>query len=344
MVRHGGVRRDVENVAPLWSEPLDWRRLILVTDSVDAVGLRDRGYLDRVVQRAIDTGLDPVRAIQAATLNVAEHFRLDHRLGAIAPGREADLALLPDARTIRPTLVLSRGRIVARDGAALVRARRHHYPAWLQDTVRLPGPATAEWFRLPAPPAGARVRALTFGEGLVTAESWLDAPEGDDALAARPADDVAKLVCIDRQAGDAARFMGLARGFGLHAGACATTTGWDAACITAIAADDDDLALAVNRVVALRGGVVVCAGGRVVAELPTPVAGIWCAGDVAAVAAADEELVAALRHLGVSHPRPLLALDILTTGAIPHLRITPRGYVRLRDGALLGLCDPGEAG
>lgn len=339
MVRHGGVRRDIDRVAPLWAEPLDWRRLVLVTDSVDARGLLADGYLDAVVQRAIDTGLDPVRAIQAATLNVAEHFRLDHRLGAIAPGREADLALVPDLRTIRPTLVLSRGQPIAREGRPLVRARRHRYPPWLYHTLRLPE-VTADWFRLPTARGAERLRALGFGEGLVTGEAWVEVGAADRAIALPRDADLAKLACIERQTPTPRRFVGLAQGFGLRAGACATTSGWDAACITAIGVEDADLALAVNRVRALQGGVVVCAGGRVLAECATPVGALWSEESVAAVAAAEERLEGALHALGVRHPRPLLALDILTTGAIPHLRLTPLGYVRLRDGALLGLTDP----
>lgn len=342
MIRHGGVRRDIDNVAPLWAEPLDWRRLILVTDSVDARRLLAAGYLDAVIQRAIDTGLDPVRAIQAATLNVAEHFRLDHRLGAIAPGREADLALVPDLRTIRPTLVLSRGQVIARNGQPLVRARRHQYPPWLYRTVRLPA-VTTEWFRLPIGQGTERLRALAFGEGLVTAETWVEVAVDDGAMALAPGVDLAKLVCIERQSETPRRFVGLAQGFGLRAGAYATTSGWDAACITAIGADDADLALAVNRVRELQGGLVVSAGGRVLAECATPVGAIWSEAPAGAVAAAEERAEQALRALGVRHPRPLLALDILTTGAIPHLRLTPLGYVRLRDGALLGLTDPGPA-
>lgn len=339
MIRHGGVRRDVDNVAPLWSEPLDWRRLILVTDSVDAGALHHHGYLDAVVQRAIDAGLDPVRAIQAATLNVAEHFRLDHRLGAIAPGREADLVLLPDPRTIRPRLVLSRGQVIVRDGRPVVAPRRHTYPDWLRQTIRLPAHCAPEWFRVPADPASAAVRVLGFSPELVTAEERATPPRQDGALLADPAADLIKLAVIERAEGEAARFVGFARGFGLRRGACATTTGWDAACITAIGADDADLALAVNRLAALQGGVVVCADGAILAELAAPVGGLWSEAPVATVADADERLTAALHQLGVTHTRPLLALDILTTAAIPHLRICPRGYLRLRDGALLGLTD-----
>src|SRR5207247_9250254 len=124
----GESRQDLEALAPIWRKPRDLRRMTLVTDSVGAERLVADGYLERNVQKAIDLGLEPVRAIQMVTLNVAEHFKLDADLGSIAPGRCADLLLVPDERTIRPSTVLVGGQVVAREGELLLEPRRIDWP------------------------------------------------------------------------------------------------------------------------------------------------------------------------------------------------------------------------
>ena len=117
MVREGSIRRDLAEIAGIKDMVADTRRLILTTDGISPADLLELGYMEHLVQKAIDCGFDPVTAVQMATLNVAEHFGLDDRLGGIAPGKYADLVLIPDPQTIQAMLVVSSGRIIARDGA-----------------------------------------------------------------------------------------------------------------------------------------------------------------------------------------------------------------------------------
>ena len=121
MVREGNTRKDLEEISKIMQTGVDFRRLILVTDSVEPRELVEKGYLEVVVQKAIACGFDPVSAIQMTTLNVAEHFGLDGAIGGIAPGRCADILVLPDVRTIAPEIVISNGRVVFKDGKLLWR-------------------------------------------------------------------------------------------------------------------------------------------------------------------------------------------------------------------------------
>ena len=109
MIREGSIRKELEALARLKDERIDFRRLVLVTDGVSPQELLEKGYLEHVVQKAIDLGFDPVTAIQMATLNPAEHFHLDGFLGGIAPGKYADLVVIPDPRTIQAEYVISNG-------------------------------------------------------------------------------------------------------------------------------------------------------------------------------------------------------------------------------------------
>ena len=138
MVREGAVRKDLEEIAKITEQGIDFRRLILATDTVSPVDLIETGYMESIVQKAIDCGFEPITAIQMATLNVAEHFSLDTLIGGIAPGRYADLAIIPDITTIDAQMVISNGRIIAEDGKLLASPRKHTFAEESLQTIRLP--------------------------------------------------------------------------------------------------------------------------------------------------------------------------------------------------------------
>ena len=125
MAREGSIRRDLKEIAKISKTQVDLRRLILVTDGIHPDDLLEKGYMEYVVQKAITYGFDPVAAVQMATLNVAEHFAVDHWIGGIAPGRFADMLVIPDISTIQPLTVISNGRIVFDNDALLVPPRPH---------------------------------------------------------------------------------------------------------------------------------------------------------------------------------------------------------------------------
>ena len=116
LVREGSIRRDLEEIARIKDRGIDLRRLVLSTDGIEPRDLIEKGYMEYVLQKAIDYGFDPIAAVQMATLNVAEHFSLDTLIGGIAPGRFADMVMIPDLKTIHARLVISNGQVIARDG------------------------------------------------------------------------------------------------------------------------------------------------------------------------------------------------------------------------------------
>ncbi len=340
MVREGKIRQELEAVAPVWQQAAwDVRRLSLVTDSAGAGEILEDGYLDAVLRKAVRLGVDPVAAVRAATLAPAERFRLDGVVGGLAPGRYADFSLVPDLREFRPTLVVSDGRVVAREGKPLFTASAYRYPPALLQTIRRAVPPP-EAFRVPAPSrvGPVRVRVVEMVTHLVTREGEAELPVRDGYLA--PGDDTATVAALDRD-DQGPPFVGFLRGFGLRRGACATSMAWDSPLLLAVGTAPEDMVAALRRLAALGGGVVVCAGGTVVAELPAPVAGVVSLAPLETVARQETEVDRALRELGAVGPRPSLTVDVLSGLAIPHLRVCDRGYVRVRDGAILGLWPDG---
>jgi adenine deaminase len=289
----------------------------------------ERGYMDGIVQRAIDLGLPPVTAYQMASLHGAEHFGLDRELGGIAPGRWADLLVLPDLRTVRPEIVLARGRVVARDGRCLVPCPTVPLPTALYDGPR-PGPLDPATLRMPAPGPEARVRVIRIAGDIVTAESAATLPVRDGAVEAEPGSDLLLAAVCDRRHGRE-RGFGVVQGFGLREGAVASTLSFDTADLVLVGASRDALAAAGRRAVDIRGGFVVVDGrGAVRAELPLPIGGVAAAAPVSTLARALDDVESALRGLGCGLARPLLTLQTLTFTAIPALRLTTRGLLAVK--------------
>ncbi len=344
MVREGSIRRDLAEIARIKDMVPDTRRLILTTDGISPTDLLEKGYMEYLVQKAIDCGFDPVTAVQMATVNVAEHFGLDDRIGGIAPGKCADMVLIPDPRTIRAQCVISRGRIIARDGRLEAAPRRHAFTSASLNTIQLPKPFEPSDFRLAMDGEGdtAAIRIIEMVTDLVTKEVQLDLPVAEGEIRIDAADGLAKIAAIDRTGDPGRCFTGLIKGFGLHTGAMACSAGWDTACIVVVGVDDADMAGCVNRIRDLQGGAVICAGGRIAAELALPVFGLIAERPLAELVAGQQALQQAAAELGVVFPDPLLSLIALTGAAIPFLRICEEGLVDFKSGRTLGLLVNGD--
>ena len=340
MIREGSIRRDLEAIAKIRKTGVSSRRLILATDGVAPLDLLEKGCMEYVVQKAIDCGFDPVEAIQMATLNVAEHFSLDRWIGGIGPGRLADLVIVPDPRTIRASMVISNGKVIARDGKRLAAPRAHQWAPASRKTVNLPSPLKASDFTIRVPEGSAypvTVRAMDLVTDLVTREVRLDLPVVNGRIPSDPARGILKVAAIDRTHRPGQRFVGVIRGFGLTRGAVASSAAWDTSDIIVVGADDADMAAAVNRIHALQGGVVAAAGGRITAELPLPIFGLISELCMEDLVQRMNRLKEEIREMGFPYPDPLLTLITLTGQAIPFLRICEEGLVNFKDGMARGL-------
>jgi adenine deaminase len=243
----------------------------------------------------------------------AERFGLGRWLGGLGPGMMADLVVLRRAGGFRPRLVLAGGRVP-------VTSAPPEYPAWMLDTVRLNGLRPD----LLAHPGPGRWRAMRQVAPVVTREVESDGAEA--------------LVCtvVDRLGGDRG-FRGLLEGYGLRGGAVAISSAWESPGMVLVGDRPDDMAVAARRVQDLRGGAAVVVDGSVLAEWPAPLAGLYSTSPVDRVVEEVAAVSRALASLGVPWPNPILALETLTTAAIPFLRIWAGGYFRLRDGVHVGL-------
>jgi adenine deaminase len=242
---------------------------------------------------------------------------LDH-LGAIAPGYQADLLLLPDLERFEPELVLKRGRTVDE-------IERVEVPEWVKRTVRIRPLAARD---LAVPWEGGAARVIGVVPDQIVTEALVEEPAvADGHIVADPERDLAKIAVVERHLATGRIGLGLVRGFGLRAGALASTIAHDAHNIVVVGMTDADMHHAVLRLAELGGGIIVVADGTVEAELPLPVAGLLSDRPLAEVVEATRACIGAARALGCDVPSPFQSLAFLALSVIPSLKITDRGLV-----------------
>jgi adenine deaminase len=332
--REGSAWHDVrECVRALTEHGVDSRHALLATDDMHPETLVSTGHLNHAVRTAIACGLDPLLAIQLATLNAAEYIGRRHDLGSIAPGRCADILLVDDLTELRPRLVLVDGRPIP--GGEL--PARPAPPAF-RDTVHLPRALTTDDLRIAAPGDSVQVRAIGMVPGeLATEHRVVAARVVDGAVPADPALDLAKAASIERHGGSGSIGLGFVQGLGLTRGAVATTVAHDNHNLLVVGMDDADMLVAVERLAEAGGGMVAVDGGEVLALVELPIAGLLSDRPVVEVAARVRALDAAYTALGTTIEYPFMMVSFLSLGVIPALRLTNRGLV---DGGAFALVDP----
>ncbi len=338
MIREGDIRRDLEIILPL-KDKIDFRRLILVTDGTNPDLLLKNGYLQDVVQKAVDLGIDPMDAIRMVTLNPAEHLGLDTLTGGIAPGHHGDLLLLRDVKTMKPDMVISKGRIVAENGHMSVSLPDGTVPEQLLNTINAK-PVSPVDLRVSGSLANEKgeVRTLHIQPGGLVSREGRGVPRVlNEDLASDAETDLLKIVFVERVSGRGESFVGFVRGWGQKRGAVATSFCWDTGGIVGIGENDEDLAKAINRVIETQGGTVLYEGGSLKSEIPFRIGGYVSELKIPRIAKQLEGFQKAAASLGVLHEFAQLSLSVLTTPAIPFIRMTEKGYYRFRENDYVGL-------
>ncbi|MEQ8900511.1 MAG: adenine deaminase [Roseovarius sp.] len=328
LIREGSVSKDLEALAPVLSD-ITAPYMCLCTDDRNPLDIAEEGHLDHMIRTLIARGASPLAAYRAASLSGAEAFGLRDR-GLIAPGRRADIVVVGSLEACDARLVLC-GGVVADDTAFA--ALRSIAPVGRQ-SVKAPT-VTPQDFRH----TGNRAETDVIGilEGKILTEHLHEeiAPQ-DGEKRPDPARDLVRIAVVERHGRNGNIATGFVRGFGLQAGAIASTVCHDHHNIACVGVEYDDIALAVNRLSEIEGGFVVAHQGRVLAELPLPLAGLMSLAPFEEVRDRLEELRAAAKSLGVTLQEPFLQLAFLALPVIPALKITDRGLVDVTRFELIG--------
>ncbi len=322
MIREGSQAKNLQDLLPLINS-CNARRCSLVTDDRHPDDLAREGHLNHILKKAIGLGLDPLLAIQMATLNTAEYFSL-RRLGAVAPGYQADLVILRSLAGMAVEAVVKRGRLVAREGRYMG-GTIHAQAGRLASSMNIKG-LSEDRFRLLSPGGFARVIELVPGQILTrTLRQRIEVLDG--RVLFPPGENLALLACVERHRGTGNVGLGLVKGFGLRRGALASSVAHDSQNILVLGREPQEMAAAVRAVEAMNGGLAVVRDGKVAARLPLPLAGLMSDQPIDRVLSSKKELLAAVPLTGCSLPDPFLALSFLALPVIPELRLTDRGLV-----------------
>jgi adenine deaminase len=332
MLRLGSAWYDVAaQIKAVTERRIESRNIVLCTDDCHPGTLVHEGHMNRVVRHAIAQGLSPITAIQMATLNAAQHFGLEREIGAIAPGRRADLIVTSDLPSLPVELVVARGEILAEAGRLVAAIPPYAYPDTVRDSVHLArrlGPAD---FDIAAPSGANRVTARVIGvienqAPTRALERTLDVRDG--LVAMDRGGDVCQIALVERHRATGKVTNAFVSGFGYRVDcAVASTVAHDSHHMIVVGTDKADMAAAANRLAEVGGGVAVVSGGRELALIELPIAGLMSDARAEAVAAKADRMIQALRQCGCTLNNAFMQHSLLALVVIPALRISDVGLI-----------------
>lgn len=330
MIREGSSERNLDILLPLVTDRT-YHRCLFVVDDRSCVDLLREGDIDAVVRKAIHRGLDPVRALQLATINPAGYFRLDG-FGAIAPGYMANLIVISDLDALQIDMVLCQGRVVAEDGKPLfsVNVPRDEN---LCHSVNIK-PFGIERLRIPAEQSTQPIIEVISGQITTKKRHEKVKVEGSFTLPDVKRD-ILKAVVVERHKATGNIGLGLVKGFGLKRGAIASSVAHDSHNIVAVGANDADIFALIKEIEKLQGGLAIAVEGQVLDSLPLPIAGLVSDQPLEAVVNKLENLEKIASELGCQLPSPFATLSFLALPVIPELRLTDLGLVDIEAFKLL---------
>lgn len=320
MIREGSAAKNLDALLPLLNDH-DSRNCFFVTDDLEPSDILEKGHINRLVRMAVNKGIDPVKAIQMATINPATYFRLKG-LGAVLPGYQADLLILEDLKEIKLAQVYRSGRLVAEGGKWMA-------PTEQRGLTSLPKSVNVDWNKvtdLSIPARGGTVKIIQAIPGqIVTKKVVEQAPVSEGRVVADPARDILKMAVIERHRGTGAFAVALIRGFGLKRGAIAGTVAHDSHNIIVVGTNDADMLEAAREAAGMGGGLTAVDNGQVLARLPLPIAGLMSGMNIEKVRDDLESVVRAAHELGCTLENPFATLSFMALTPIPELKLTDQG-------------------
>ncbi len=322
MIREGTAAKNLNALLPLINSE-NSRKCFFVTDDRHLEDILTQGHIDHLVRRAIQLGVDPIRAIQMATINTAEYFGIKD-LGAVSPGYVADLLVFDDFRKLKISKVIKNGRLAAKNGT-LEPSAVTDYKGKVRGTINV---RWIEYEDFAVKAEGKKARVIkVIPEQIVT--KCIIAPVKQDGgfLVSDTRNDILKIAVIERHMASGRIAKGLVKGFGLKKGAIASSVSHDSHNIIVIGTHDNDMYTAAVQVVKMQGGIVAASNGQILEALPLPIAGLMSDRSAEFVREKLKCLNAIAHSMGSKLEDPYMAMSFLTLPPIPELKITDRGLI-----------------
>jgi adenine deaminase len=288
---------NIERAVPLFVKKglKDWSNISFVTDDRNVADTLKQGTMNTHIQLAIRMGAPVEAAYAMASLYPAKHAHMESLVGSIAPGRYADVVLLSSVKDVAIKDVFANGQLAAKDGKYLLAVPKIEWPSWATHTMNVGRKLNAKDFEILAPAGKTSVTAAIQAPFYTDAEQKTATLSVVNGVVQRdPAHDIVKVAIVDRYTGQAKLGKMFWTGMGPKTpdSAVATSVSHDLHNITVIGSSDEAMAIAVNRIAELNGGIVLVDRGKVTAEMPLEIGGLMTSRPIAEAAASMEDLYA----------------------------------------------------
>jgi len=329
LVREGSTERNLDPIMKGVVENGTYsHHLMFCTDDKHPDEILEEGHIDFMVNRAVELGLKPMQAIQMATINAAKHFRIEHLVGSLSPGRWADILLVDDLQHISPSDVFFKGRMVVEDGKYIGTLPKPEYPDWLYKSVTLKKGNKGLDFRLEAEGDQAKVWVIDlFPDQIINTRTQDTLEVKDGAVIPDPDRDILKLAVVERHGKNGNIGVSFVKGFGLKNGALASSIAHDHHNIIVAGTNDEDMALCAKTIEDMQGGFVLVSDGKVLGKLALPIAGLLTEELVEDVIAGLEDINQAYHNIGGILPAPFMTISFIGLPTVPDLGLTDLGLV-----------------
>ncbi len=335
IVREGSAAKNLEDIlSNIKSKVKDTRNMLFGTDDLEILDIFSKGHIDNCLRKAVKVGLDPVEAIQMATINAAKHFKLDNIIGSIAPGKVADLVLMNNLSDFNAEIVMIEGNVIYETGKFYHRLRKAQIPYYLLDSIRVERKLEPKDFeiRVREDCKEALVRVIGAIDGQITSKFIKAKLKVKGGSVLRDLEnDILKIAVINRYKPEGKVTVGFINSFCLKEGAVATSIAHDEHNILVVGATDEDMALAANEIINMQGGLVVVNSGMVLAKVNLPIAGLMTNQGPVELHKDVHDLVKEVKKLGIGLESPFMTLSFLCL-PIPELKIDTKGILDVYKG------------
>ena len=347
MLRYGSAWHDVrEGVKAITDFGLSSRHFLLCTDDCHPATLLYEGHINRAISQAMQHGVSPIEAIQMATINTAEHFRMDADVGQIAPGRFADILFIANLDCLRPEMVIAKGKIVFDELGIHAKTPDFEYPDWCLNSIHLQRPVCADDFVIKSSKPEVKAHVIQIIEN--------QAPTRHELVSITPYQgrvlpdikrDLALVAVIDRHHASGRIQMGLVTGFGfLKPCAIGSTVAHDSHQMIIIGTDSENMAIAANKLLDIQGGQVVVLEQKAIGQVNLPIAGLMSNKPVHIVAEQVASVLKGFHTCGCQLNNPNMQVSLLSLIVIPEIRLSSLGLFDVDQFKFIPLFEPDDMG
>lgn len=337
LIREGSTERNLELILNgVVREGTYSHHLMFCTDDKHPDEILEEGHIDYMVNQAIELGIPPMQAVQMATINAAKHFRIEHLVGSLSPGRWADILLAEDLQHIVPGNVFFKGIQVVEDGRYIGSNPEADYPGWLYETVTLKSGKKAADYKLGYDGNRAQVWVIDlFPDQIINTKISAELEVIEGSVMADPDRDILKLAVVERHGKNGNIGVSFVKGFGLKNGALASSIAHDHHNIIVAGTNDQDMAACAAAIEEMQGGFAIAADGKVLGTLSLPIGGLLSEEPVDDIIANLEEINQIYHNLGGTLPAPFMTISFIGLPTVPDLGLTDMGLVDVLNHVLI---------